>query len=181
MPNCNAEGCTTYIYRISTYCQPHRTRVKRHGYPELEFQQHGLSKTKEYRIWSHMKARCYNPNVPEFKYYGGKGVEVCDRWRYSFELFVMDMGNKPDKLSLDRIDGNGNYEPSNCRWATIHQQIGNRSNSNKTPGVSFDKFCGRWDVRLYVDRKCVYRRSYKTEAEAIKARKRAELLYLPQN
>jgi hypothetical protein len=94
-------------------------------------ERHLMSYTPEHRAWSSMKNRVCNPNVIGYNYYGGRGITVCDRWLNSFENFLEDMGNRPsDKHSLDRIDVNGNYEPSNCRWATIEQQ-----NSNKTSNV----------------------------------------------
>lgn len=73
-----------------------------------------------------MLRRCYNPNADNYKWYGGRGVQVCDRWRKSFMAFYKDMGSKPtQKHTLDRIDPYGNYEPSNCRWATPKQQANN--------------------------------------------------------
>lgn len=69
-----------------------------------------------------MRSRCTYPYVPEFKYYGGKGITVCDRWQ-SFESFLADMGPHPGKgFSIDRLDSSGNYEPANCRWATDVEQ-----------------------------------------------------------
>ena len=79
-----------------------------------------------YTSWSHMKQRCLNSNRKTYKDYGGRGIVVCDRW-LKFENFLEDMGEKSDKnLSLDRIDNDGNYEPSNCRWAMYEEQNQNR-------------------------------------------------------
>ncbi len=70
-----------------------------------------------------MKSRCYNPNCPTYKWYGARGVKVCDRWRYSFENFYADVGDPPEGKSFDRWpDINGNYKPGNWRWADRHQQ-----------------------------------------------------------
>ena len=80
-----------------------------------------------YPAWCSMIARCEQPLVPSFKHYGGRGIRVCDRWRDFFRFFVADMGPKPTpQHSLDRIDVNGNYEPSNCRWADATTQSRNR-------------------------------------------------------
>lgn len=92
---------------------------------------HGYSKgRREYNIFKGMVNRCYDERYYQFDRYGGRGIIVCDRWRYSFQNFINDMGDSPGKeYSLDRIDVNGNYEPSNCRWATWTQQQNNRSNN----------------------------------------------------
>ena len=82
-------------------------------------------------IYSMMKQRCYNTNSQNFKYYGGKGVSVCDEWRNNSQAFydwAMTHGYK-DGLTLDRIDNDGNYEPSNCRWVTMKEQDNHRSNN----------------------------------------------------
>jgi hypothetical protein len=88
--------------------------------------------TTEYRTWVGMKVRCYNPNRKDYKNYGGresKPIKVCDRWLNSFENFLEDMGRKPGpEYSIDRIDFNGNYEPSNCRWADKITQARNKRN-----------------------------------------------------
>jgi hypothetical protein len=90
---------------------------------------HGMSNTPEYRTWVAMNRRCSDPHNVGFKHYGGRGIAVCDRWRDSFISFYTDMGARPDGMSLDRIDVNGNYEPDNCRWASPKQQGLNRRNT----------------------------------------------------
>lgn len=94
---------------------------KKHGYSSR-----GGGKRLEYRIWCAMKARCSNHNNDRYHRYGGRGIKVCERWNV-FENFIADMKDAPsEKHSIDRINNDGNYEPSNCRWATIYEQSNNK-------------------------------------------------------
>lgn len=90
-------------------------------------QTHGMTKTRIYNIWQSMKQRCSTPSVSCYKYYGGRGISVCDEWQ-SFEPFYQwaISNGYADNLTIDRIDVNGNYEPINCRWITIQEQQRNK-------------------------------------------------------
>lgn len=98
---------------------------------------HGKKKTPEWAAWQRMRQRCYSKNFPGYeKYYGGRGIRVCDRWLNGengmgpFECFFADMGLRPSaKHSLDRIKTEGNYDPTNCQWSTAKQQMRNRRNT----------------------------------------------------
>lgn len=81
--------------------------------------------TTTYNIWCAMIKRCTKPNRKDYKYYGGRGITVCERWRV-YENFLADMGERPKGLSIDRINNDGNYEPNNCRWATREEQRANQ-------------------------------------------------------
>lgn len=111
----------------------------------------GATRTKrsrEYIVWCHMKSRCLNKNSKDFRYYGGRGISICDQWVNSFDNFLSDMGLRPtSKHSIDRIDVNGNYEPNNCRWVTQNiQVINSRKTTNESGyrGLSKRYSRGKW-------------------------------------
>lgn len=104
----------------------------KHGHTELKF-------SPEYYSWTCMIQRCINSTRDSWKYYGGKGITVCDKWMHSFESFLEDMGPRPENMTLDRIDGDKGYFPENCRWATKAQQASNRS--KRTDGYAQDVLC----------------------------------------
>lgn len=100
---------------------------------KAKYTTHGKSKTRLYRIWKKMRARCQRSSCSDYAYYGGRGISVCDEWNnsfLSFEAWAYENGYD-DKLTIDRIDVDRNYEPSNCRWATMKEQSNNRRNSRQ--------------------------------------------------
>lgn len=146
---------------------------------------HGKYKTKTYSIWCAMKSRCCNEKSKAYHNYRGRGIKVCTRWLEKAPLgflnFLEDMGEKPDNLTLDRIDVNGDYDPSNCRWATVGVQAFNQrlcsANTSGKTGVSWDKRVGKWHTYLSHEKKRMNLGWFKDLEVAITQRLVAELKY----
>jgi hypothetical protein len=125
--------------------------------------------TYEYNSWRNMKSRCTNRNNIGYKDYGGRGITICDRWIDSFDNFLCDMGERPEpkeKYSIDRIDVNGNYEPSNCRWATINVQNHNRRITAESGYRGVFKNRDKWFAKIYVNNDYIFSESRETPEEA---------------
>lgn len=160
----------------------HYVRWQRHGNPLTTVREmHGLSNTSEYKIWEGMVGRCHNKAHTKYAYYGGRGITVCDRWRTSFVTFYEDMGPRPTKLTIDRINNNGNYEPGNCRWATRSTQSFNQrlksTNTSGITGVWWHNQVKKWAAEIMFHGKKTSLGCYPTIEEAAEARHNAEIKY----
>lgn len=133
----------------------------------------GMSRTKEYRAWTGMLKRCYDPKYKLFHRYGGRGIIVCDSWKDNFFQFYMDVGSCPDdKTSLDRFpNNNGNYELGNVRWANDSEQCNNRSTCLNYEINGVTKTLQEWCLHYTVSYSLVYSRLYKLNWGIIKALK----------
>ncbi len=154
-----------------------KTRTLRHGYSRR-----GKLK-KEYVSWAGMKYRCLNPNCRAYDRYGGRGIKVFKPWIDSFETFLKDVGPCPsNKHSLDRINTNGHYYPSNVRWATTKQQAinrnGNRNTTSKYKGVCLNKdatSCKKWVAAITINGKPKSIGSFSSQEEAALAYNKAAI------
>jgi len=146
---------------------------------------HGKSKTQRYKNWTGMKQRCMNVKHKHYVDYGGRGIKVCDEWVSSFakyEEYIMSLSNAGNpKLTVDRIDNDGNYEPGNLRWATDSMQGLNKRvtkrNTSGTTGVSFDNTKKRWLASIRIEGIRIHLGFHKDKVDAINARKLAEIKY----
>lgn len=140
---------------------------------------HGLYGTPTYISWRSMNSRCHNPKARGYEFWGGRGISVCDEWRDSFSAFHEYMGDRPEGMSLDRIDNNGNYEPGNVRWATTAEQNRNKrpksSNQFRVAGVR--NHAGKYRASIGRGGQERHLGTFETPWDAICARKSAENRY----
>lgn len=124
---------------------------------------HGLTNSKEYISYRAMKSRCYSETNQDYHLYGGRGIVVCDRWlgEDGFSNFIKDMGERPEKHSLDRIDSNGNYSPENCRWSTQKEQCRNLSRNKviiyKDTDYVMSELCEKFNLDYSMFSRRLYR------------------------
>lgn len=141
---------------------------------------HGKCGSETYSTWVGMKTRCNNPKSSNFKYYGGRGITYDPRWE-SFENFLEDMGERPEGMTLDRIDVNGNYCKDNCRWATKQEQARNSRERKRymsdVPGVYWREKYGVWVVTIRSEGKQIHIGHFKDYDQAVAAKRLAEISY----
>lgn len=137
-----------------------------------------MKKTKQ--CWSDMKQRCLNKNNKAYPRYGGRGISICQEWIDSFDNFLADMGQKPEGMSIDRIDNDGCYCKENCRWANAVTQTRNR-NVSQEGGIHFDERDKRWVVQISVASKQYHIGSFENIDEARIARDNAKQSFWEEN
>ncbi len=139
--SCSASGCQRKHAGLG-YCDMHYQRLKTHGSPDPHLRgNEGNLSHEEYKVWVGMIQRCVNPASPAYSNYGARGITVCDRWR-KFRNFLADMGCRPSsgKYTVERVNNDGNYEPTNCRWATYTEQ-GRNKRSNRILTIDGKTLC----------------------------------------
>lgn len=130
-------------------CGCHKAKILKDGVNKT----HGMAnKTPTYKTWKEMRNRCRNPNAQNWKWYGGNGISICERWN-DYQNFLADMGERPLGTSIDRIDVLGNYEPNNCRWATSKEQAESnrgckRKGASPANKISQEKILAMREMRL---------------------------------
>lgn len=126
----------------------------------IKGENHGMSNSKIYDVWIDMKKRCYDPQRDDYKNYGGRGVEICNEWKNSFTTFynwALTSGYD-DALTIERIDVNGNYEPSNCTWATRKEQANNKRNNHFLTFDGKTQTVAQWSNELGINENTIFNR-----------------------
>jgi hypothetical protein len=111
--------------------------------------------TLTYTRWSAMKSRCYYKPHRNYRRYGGRGISVCERWRNSFEKFLADMGECPPGFSIERIDNDGNYEPGNCKWIPMKDQLDNTNQTRLLTAFGETMTFAKWARKVGIKRNTI--------------------------
>ncbi len=124
----------------------------RHGHA------HNGRESPTYRSWANMIQRCLNKNNDAYENYGGRGISVCDWWVLRFENFLTDMGERPAGKTLDRIDNDGDYEATNCRWATNTEQCHNMRKNIRVVYAGYSRSLKEWSIVTGIKEQTLYSR-----------------------
>jgi hypothetical protein len=154
---CACGSVTTVLTANLTKGQSKSCGCQRAEKSRVSATRHGMADTPIHRSWMSMRQRCNNKNDKAFANYGGRGIRICERWGY-FENFAEDMGPMPAGYEIDRIDVNGNYEPSNCRWASCKDQNRNKRNSHLITFKGETRCFAEWCEILNLSKGCLQKR-----------------------
>jgi hypothetical protein len=157
--DCGKEFETSYSYMKLALANNGRFACRSCRPQNLSTVEDPCKSRPEYVVWANMKNRCSNENYEKRHRYGGRGIKVCERWEKSFWDFLADMGERPGPdYSLDRIDNDGDYEPGNCRWATLEEQANNKSTSLMVTYLGDTKSLPNWCRELNLPYKTIVAR-----------------------
>lgn len=123
-----------------------------------KYERHGMKHTLVYDVWLTMKQRCLNPKNKHYSYYGGRGIQVCERWKNSFRSFMQDMGPRPHGMTLERVDNNGPYSPENCVWASRLSQCLNRRDTRTITHNGITLHLREWANKIGIEYNTLYSR-----------------------
>lgn len=167
MQTCFIKDCNKPKAKSHKVCSMHKARKERHGDYETVHKPQSLIERKLLHRFNMMKQRCYNPQNQAFKNYGGRGIKICERWLNNPALFIQDMGEPlAQNYTLDRINNDGDYELSNCRWVLRDVQTHNQRPQGKIPIKGVSLFRGKYRVTIARGKIKTYIGAYNTLDEA---------------